>query len=105
MRKCVDCHAEVDDRAYVCPNCGSKTLVGAYAAENADAAVEIVKNQLAAKEHVDRSARLYFEGRLDEAILALRTALAFSPLNPAAHGNMGAILMEQGKPGEAIPWF
>ena len=34
MRKCVDCNAEVDDRAHVCPKCGGGTLVRSYSAED-----------------------------------------------------------------------
>lgn len=105
MQKCLNCNAEVDDRAYVCPKCGSSTLMGSYSAEDALSMLDAVKGQGEAAQHVDRSAELYAQERLDEAVAELQAALKINPLNPTAHGNMGAVLLKQGKPKEAIPWL
>ena len=105
MKKCLECNAEVDDRAYVCPKCGGSTLMGSYSAEDALSMLDALKGQGEATQHVDRSAQLYAQGRLDEAIAELQAALKINPMNPTAHGNMGAVLLKQGKPKEAIPWL
>lgn len=105
MRKCLDCDANVPEGAYVCPTCGGANFIGSYSADDAQTALDSMQNQLKAKEHVDRSVQLYLQDRLDEAIAELQAALKIAPLNPTAHGNMGAVLMKQGKPEEAIAWF
>ncbi len=105
MKKCVECNAEVDDRAYVCPKCGSGTLIGSYSAEDALSMLDSMQDQYKAKEHVDNSMPLYLAGQYNEAIAELQIALKLAPLNPTAHGNMGAILLKQGKPEQAIPWL
>lgn len=105
MQKCLDCDADVPEGAYVCPKCGGRSFMGSYSAEDAQTALDSMQNQLKAKEHVDRSAQLYLQNRFDDAITELQAALKIAPLNPNAHGNMGAILMKQGKPEEAIPYI
>lgn len=105
MRKCLDCDADVHEGAYVCPKCGGGNLMGSYSPEDAQTMLDSMQSQLKAKEHVDRSAQLYVQNRLDEAVAELQAALKLAPLNPTAYGNMGAVLMKQGKPEEAIPWF
>ncbi len=105
MMKCLDCDADVPEGAYVCPKCGGASFLGSYAPEDAKTALDSMQDQLKAKEHVDRSAQLFLQDRLEEAIAELQAALQVAPLNPTAHGNMGAVLMKQGKPEEAIPWF
>jgi len=64
-----------------------------------------MKEQCRAAEHVDRAAQLYAQGRFEDAIAELQIALRIDPVNPVAHGNMGAVLLGQGKPKEAIPWL
>ncbi|TFH53166.1 MAG: tetratricopeptide repeat protein [Methanothrix sp.] len=105
MKKCLECNAEVDDRAYVCPKCGGGTLIGSYSAEDALSMLDAMKGQSEATKHVDLSAQFYVQGRLDDAIAELQAALKINPLNPTAHGNMGAVLLKQGKPKEAVPWL
>lgn len=105
MKKCVECNAEVDDRAHVCPKCGGFTLIGSYSAEDALSLLDSMKDQSRAAEHVDKSAHLFSQGRLEEAIAELNIALKLNPMNPTAHGNMGHFLLTQGKPKEAIPWL
>lgn len=58
MKKCLECNAEVDDRAYVCPKCGGSTLMGSYSAEDALSMLDALKGQGEAAQHVDRSAQL-----------------------------------------------
>lgn len=105
MKKCVECNAEVDDKAYVCPKCGGGTLIGSYSSEDALAMLDLMREQDKAKEHVDKSASLFLEGHYEEAIAEIEIALKLAPMNPAAHGNMGVILLKQGKANEAIPWL
>ena len=105
MKTCVKCNAEVDDRAYICPKCGGGTLIGSYTAEDALSLLDTMKGQYKGKEHVDRSAQLYAQGRFGEAMSELQADLKIAPMNPTAHGNMGAVLLKQGKPKEAIQWL
>jgi len=105
MKKCLGCNAEVDDKAYCCPKCGGTTLMGGYSAGQALSILGTMKDQSKSAEHVDRSAQLFAQGRLKEAIAELDRALEIAPMNPTAHGNMGVILLQQGKPKEAIPWL
>jgi RNA polymerase subunit RPABC4/transcription elongation factor Spt4 len=61
VKQCVECKAEVDDRAYVCPKCGGKNLIGSYTVEDALGVLDSMKSQTKAKDHVDRAAQLYLE--------------------------------------------
>lgn len=105
MKKCMECNAEVDDRASVCPKCGGSTLVGSYSAQDALSLLDNMKGQQEAKEHVDRGARLFMQGKYDEAISECRKAIDINPMNATAHGNLGNALIHQGKVSEAIPWL
>lgn len=105
MKKCLECDANVDEGAYVCPKCGSSTLMGSYSGADALSMLDTMKNQAAAAEHVDRGAKLFFESRFDEAAVELKDAINLAPQNATAHGNMGHLLIKQGKPAEAIPWL
>lgn len=44
----------------------------------------------------------FLEGRLDEALMSARRAVAFAPRVPANHNNMAAILMALGQPQDAL---
>jgi len=55
----------------------------------------------AAKREFDKATQLYRQGRNDEAILALRRALAIYPDYLMAHNDLGAQLMEQGQLDQA----
>jgi Tfp pilus assembly protein PilF len=46
-----------------------------------------------------------FAGRLDEAILECRKAIATDPRFGNPYNDIGCYLMEQGRWDEAIPWF
>jgi Tfp pilus assembly protein PilF len=46
-----------------------------------------------------------FQGRLDEAILECRKAIDVDPEFGNPYNDIGAYLIEQGKPGEAVPWL
>jgi Tfp pilus assembly protein PilF len=45
------------------------------------------------------------EGRLDDAVLSYRAALAIKPDFAFAHNNLGAALIKAGRPAEAVPHF
>jgi tetratricopeptide (TPR) repeat protein len=101
----MECNAEVDQQAFVCPKCGSETLMGSYDTEDAESMIDIEKNKVESGKHVDRSNELAQQGQYAEAIKEAKIALEIAPLNPNAHNNIGACLVEQGKPKEAIPWL
>lgn len=105
MKTCIDCEAEVDDSAFVCPKCGGGNLIQSLSGDDALAALDSYSEMAKSGKHVDRSAELYVAGRHDEAIAELKKALEIAPTNPTAHGNMGAILIAQGKHKEAVPWL
>ena len=105
MKKCIKCDNEVEELTHVCPKCGGKTFIGSYSAEDALSALDTIKHQSEAAQHVDKSAELFITGRFEEAKKELETALKLNPMNPTAHGNMGVILLKQGKAKEAIPWL
>jgi tetratricopeptide (TPR) repeat protein len=105
MKKCLNCNTHVDDRAHVCPKCGGSTLLGSYSGTEALAMLDAMKDMGKGREHVDRSAQFYAAGRFTEAIRELEAALKVDPMNATAHGNMGAVLLKQGKTGEAIQWL
>jgi Tfp pilus assembly protein PilF len=46
-----------------------------------------------------------FQGRLDDAIRECRKAIEVDPEFGNAYNDLGAYLIEQGKPGEAVPWL
>jgi len=46
-----------------------------------------------------------FERRLDEAIEECEKAIAPDPAFGNPYDDIGCYLLEQGKPGEAVPWF
>jgi len=79
--------------------------MGSYSATDALAVLDAMQDMGKAREHVDRSAQLFAAGRLTEAITELQTALKMNPMNAVAHGNMGCVLLKQGKTSEAIPWL
>ena len=105
MQKCMECNAEVDQQAFACPKCGSETLMGSYDAEDAISMVDIERKKAESGKHVDRSNELAQQGQYAEAIKEAKIALEIAPLNPNAHNNIGAFMVEQGKPKEAIPWL
>jgi tetratricopeptide (TPR) repeat protein len=105
MKKCLNCNTQVDDKAHVCPKCGGSTLMGSYSAADALAMLDGLKDMGKAREHVDRSAQLFQAGRYPEAIAELQAAIKVNPMNAVAHGNMGCVLLKQGKTSEAIPWL
>ncbi|MEZ5987645.1 MAG: CFI-box-CTERM domain-containing protein [Planctomycetota bacterium] len=105
MKKCVECDAEVADDAFTCPVCGGKNMIGAYSGTEALGLLETMKSMSESATHVDKAARFYVQGKLDEAVKELNRALEIAPKNATAHGNMGAILIAKGKPTEAIPWL
>ena len=52
--------------------------------------------------HVNLGNVLYYQGRLDEAVLHYKTALHSKPKNAIAHNSLGNVLNEQGKIADAI---
>jgi len=104
MKQCSSCHNQVDDLGHLCPHCGSEAgfYSGGSGAE-ALSMLDAMQKQTEAARLVDRGARLIMQGRYAEAEKQLTTALAVNPMNATAHGNMGGLLLRQGRPGEAIP--
>jgi len=54
-----------------------------------------------AEQHLERAGELFARRKWDQAIEALRAALASNPLNPAIHFNMGLVLEQTGQDARA----
>jgi len=58
-----------------------------------------------AAQHVDRGSQFFRQGRYAEAENEFRKAVETNPYNDVAHNNMGILLLNQGRPDEAILWL
>ena len=101
MKECLSCHAQVQALQRRCPSCGGESFTYAdfqemlEAKQRAEEAVQLV----------NRGFQLYTQGHYAEAEKEYRRAIEINPMSDEAHNNMGVLLLQLGRPGEAIPWL
>ncbi|MBC8869031.1 MAG: tetratricopeptide repeat protein [Planctomycetes bacterium] len=105
MKKCCSCNAEVERLRPVCPNCGGRLFFDAMTPTDYAEWSKTGRTAVEARKHVDRGARLFMQGRYDEAKAEYQKAIQINPLNATAYGNLAHALEKQGKRGEAIPYL
>lgn len=105
MKRCLECNTQMNDDVFVCPNCGAKGSIGSYSGDEALAALDALSTANKAERIVDEGAALYMAGDQQGAIRKLHEALGVNPRSAMANFNMGYILLQQGKPADAVPWL
>lgn len=68
-----------------------------------DHAIRVTSRNYVARNNY--GAALRSRGRIDEALVQFREAVAIRPRNLEAQNNVGEALMQQGHPGDAMPYF
>lgn len=105
MKKCVSCGTEYEQSRGRCPKCGTVTSIQSLTAQGALSYFDSMTKGSRSGDLVNEGLHLFREGKYAEAEAKYKQAIETFPENEVAHGNMGHVLLKQGKIEEAIPWL
>lgn len=103
MKECMDCSAHLEDGAYACPKCGGRSLIQSFS--SGDDFFKSYGRLTKSTQLVNEAAQLFQAGDLEGAAGKCREAIQVNDQNAVAHSNLGMVLVRQGRPQEAVPFF
>lgn len=106
IRQCNSCQAQYESKYTHCPTCGRED---SSAVERTRAAassyMEFLHEQGKMRDVFNTGVRAFLDGKFAEAEQAYKRTLELFPKDATVHGNMGHLLLAQGKIDAAIPWL
>lgn len=105
MKSCGSCGKEYQGSYSRCPHCSSEISFRSLTKDDALSVLDSMQLEAKSGALVNRGVEFVLQGRYSEAEAAYKQAIEIYLQNATAHGNMGHVLLKQGKIEEAIPWL
>lgn len=102
MKSCLKCGKETELLRFRCPHCSSELFM---IPPDQELHEDMLAHQKLSLQHVDQGSRLFKQGLFDQAEQEFSKAIEANPWNATAKGNIGVVLLRQGKPQKALCWF